>query len=219
MNCFNNCDARTNGELYFLNIIKNELKVVFDIGCRNDSLFLNLDCDVHYFEPVTHFLNDLKNQSNNNKKSHYNNFGLSNIDGEYDYYVEFQSFLNRNKTFKNNNSSKIKLSLKKAVDYINHNNVEKINFIKIDTEGFELNVLKGFEDKLKIVDIIQFEYGGTFLDGDIKLLEIINFLKGEGFYNFSYLSSNGLIEITDFSDHYQYCNIVCYNQNNTINLK
>ena len=66
MNCFNNCDARTNGELYFLNIIKNELKVVFDIGCRNDSLFLNLDCDVHYFEPVTHFLNDLKNQNNNN---------------------------------------------------------------------------------------------------------------------------------------------------------
>jgi hypothetical protein len=34
-----------------------------------------------------------------------------------------------------------------------------------------------------------------------------------GFYKFSYLTSYGTEIITDFNDHYQYCNIVCINKN------
>jgi len=36
------------------------------------------------------------------------------------------------------------------------------NIEQIDTEGDELNVILGFEDYIKKIKIIQFEYGGCF---------------------------------------------------------
>jgi len=90
--------------------------------------------------------------------------------------------------------------------------ITNIDFLKIDTEGYELDVLQGFEDSLKNIKIIQFEYGGTFLDNNIKLIDVINYLDQNGFYKFSYLTNNGTVLITDFNDHYQYCNIVCINK-------
>ena len=61
--------------------------------------------------------------------------------------------------------------------------------------------------------IIQFEYGGTFLDNNTKLIDVIKYLENKNFYKFSYLTNNGPTLITDFNDHYQYCNIVCINKN------
>jgi FkbM family methyltransferase len=210
---FNNINPETNGELHFVNKHKHNWQVIFDVGCRNDSLFKNLECEVHYFEPELNFLNQLEKQLTNNKISKYNNFGLSDIEGDFTYYERFQSFLNRKKTFPTINGTTKTLSLKKAVNYLSDLEIKNIDFLKIDTEGFELKVIKGFEDKIKIVNVIQFEYGGTYLDADIKLLDVINHLNNNGFYKFSYLTGNGdLHEITDFSDHYQYSNIVCFNK-------
>ena len=43
-------------------------------------------------------------------------------------------------------------------DFINQNKLEKIDILKIDTEGYELEVLKGLSDKIKIIDYIYFEH-------------------------------------------------------------
>ena len=86
-----------------------------------------------------------------------------------------------------------------------NNNINHIDFLKIDTEGYELNVLKVFEEYISYIDIIQFEYGGTFLDNNTKLIDVINYLKQYNFNNFSYLTSEGLSLLTDYNDHYQYC--------------
>ena len=104
------------------------------------------------------------------------------------------------------------LQIKKAKDYIVEKNIESIDFLKIDTEGYELKVLQGFEECLEHVKIIQFEYGGTFLDNNTKLIDVIHYLQQKGFYKFAYLTNYGTELITDFSDHYQYCNIVCINK-------
>ena len=53
---------------------------------------------------------------------------------------------------------------------------------------------------------------GTFLDNKTKMIDVINYLEQKGFHKFSYLTANGTEIITDFSDHYQYCNIVCVNK-------
>ena len=45
---------------------------------------------------------------------------------------------------------------------------------------------------------------------------MIFFLKLNGFYKFAYLTKNGTELITDFNDHYKYCNIVCINKNSDI---
>jgi FkbM family methyltransferase len=109
--------------------------------------------------------------------------------------------------------NKVMLSIKKGEEYINENKVEKIDFLKIDTEGFELHVLKGFGDFLRNVKYIQFEYGGTFMDNHTKLIDVVDYLRQFYFVDFGYLHPEGIKPIQDFSDHYQYCNIVCRNKN------
>jgi FkbM family methyltransferase len=211
---FNNCNSKTNGEEKFFIYIKDKINVIFDVGCREDSEFINFNGEVHYFDPINKFIENLKNQKNINKKSYFNNFGLGNENNEIYYYPKFESFYDRTKSCGfSDNSNKILLSIKKGKDYVINNNINSIDFLKIDTEGFELNVLKGFGDFLKNIKIIQFEYGGTFLDNNTKLIDVINYLKNKNFYKFSYLTNESLIPITDFNDHWQYCNIVCLNKN------
>jgi hypothetical protein len=113
----------------------------------------------------------------------------------------------------NDEDNKILLDIKKGKDYVINKNIKTIDFLKIDTEGYELKVLQGFEDFLENIKIIQFEYGGTFLDNNIKLIDVKNYLENKGFNKFSYLTNDGTVLITDFNDHYQYCNIVCINKN------
>jgi len=211
---FNNCDPKTNGELDFYNSIKDKINIIFDVGSRSDSEYINFIGEVHYFDPVEEYINKLSKLKSNNIKSIFNKFGLSDNNMILYYYPRYESFYNRiNSCHIDDSSNKISLLVKKGKDYMINNNINHIDFLKIDTEGYELNVLKGFEEYISYIDIIQFEYGGTFLDNNTKLIDVFNYLKQYNFNNFSYLTSEGLSLLTDYNDHYQYCNIVCFNNN------
>jgi FkbM family methyltransferase len=211
---FNNCNSKTNGEETFFNSIKDNIHVIFDVGCRQDSEYINFHGEVHYFEPETKFIENLKIQKNINKTSYFNNFGLGDETKELYYYPTYQSFYDRTISCSSSDDANKKLlDIKKGSEYITNNNIKKIDFLKIDTEGFELHVLKGFDDFLQDIKIIQFEYGGTFLDNNTKLIEVKEYLEQKGFCKFSYLTNEGPKLITNFNDHYQYCNIVCVNKN------
>lgn len=208
---FNNDDPETNGEKWFYETIKDEISVIFDVGCRTDTLFYDFKGEVHFFDPVVDFITQLKkNYIFKNSSSFFNTVGLGNDSIETYYYPRYQSFCNRLESCKVDDSpNKIKLQIIKAEDYINTNNVKNVDFLKIDTEGYELEVLKGFENYLQNIKYIQFEYGGTYLDKNIKLIDVIDCLRKQGFCFFYYLSNNNLIPINNYSDHYNYCNIVC----------
>lgn len=211
---FNNCNPNTNGEHRFFLQIKDNINVIFDVGCRSDSEFIMFSGEVHYFDPVNEFIMRLKRLTNLNKTAYFNNFGLGEENKEIPYYPKYQSFYDRiNSCHVSDAQNKVMLNIKKGKDYMNDNNVTEVDFLKIDTEGYELNVLQGFEDYLDKVKIIQFEYGGTFLDNNTKLIDVINYLEQKGFHKFSYLTNGGPVIITNFNDHYQYCNIVCINKN------
>jgi hypothetical protein len=128
------------------------------------------------------------------------------------YYPKFQSFVDRNESMGlDDPMSRVSLDLKRADEYIVSNGIGKVDFLKVDTEGYELRVLKGFGDKLSSVRFIQFEYGGTYRDAGIQLKDVIDYLSKNSFGKFSYISSAGLIPITNYTDHYRYCNIFCSN--------
>jgi FkbM family methyltransferase len=208
----------TSNETQFLSSIEDNINVIFDVGCRDCSIFTSLKKEVHYFDPREDFIDILKNQPNNNTKAIFNAFGLSDKEETIEYDKDVESFFDRSSSI-GRNGEKIMLEVKKANEYIIDNNITHIDFLKIDTEGFELKVLKGFENFLKNISIIQFEYGGTYIDAKITLEEVINYLKQYGFENFSYLRPNTLEPITDYTDHYQYSNIVCFNNENTLHNK
>ena len=210
---FNNSDFKTNGEYYFYNLIKQRISTIFDIGCNNHSLFNDFEGNIHYFDPVESFIEEIKHQPNKHSNCFFNAYGLGDRFEIAFYYPRYESFINRIISCKDDDTLNRRiLKLKRGDEYMSENNIENIDFIKIDTEGFELKVLKGFGDKIKNINIIQFEYGGTFLDTNVKLIEVINYLKSYNFIYFSYLTNDGLVEITDYTDHYNYCNIVCFNE-------
>ena len=127
------------------------------------------------------------------------------------YYPTYQSFYDRIQSCGNSDEkNKIILKVRRAEDYIHEHNITEIDFLKIDTEGYEFKVLKGFGNSLSIVKMIQFEYGGTFMDNKTRLSEVIHYLENFGFTGFSYLCPQGTVILPNYNDHYQYCNIVCW---------
>ena len=69
--------------------IKDNINIIFDVGCRSDSEFINFSGEVHYFDPVEEFIENLKKSKNINKKSYFNNFGLGNDNKELYYYPKY----------------------------------------------------------------------------------------------------------------------------------
>lgn len=49
-------------------------------------------------------------------------------------------------------------------DIMHENDIPRINVLKIDVEGEELNVLHGLQENLTKVDLVQFEFGGCNID-------------------------------------------------------
>lgn len=205
-----------NGEKYFFDAIKDKINILFDVGCRMESEFINFTGEVHYFDPVPYYIDKLKLQEIKNSKSYFNDFGLGSKNDTIYYYPSHESFYDRKVSLTTDEHNKFLLDIKKSSDYIISNDINCIDFLKIDTEGYEFEVLKGFEEHLEKVKLIQFEYGGTYLDSGVKLLDVISYLKSKNFSKFHYLTQYGMIPITDFTDHYMYSNIIC--QHNSQNF-
>jgi len=212
--CFGNSNAITNGELWFLNKIQNNIKSVYDVGASDNSIYVNFLGEVHYFEPTSriHSIGKTKNS-----KSYFNTFGLSDETSDSKEITwETSGVLPQasGEILYTENADRI-MKTKAASDYMIENEFEEVDFVSIDTEGHELQVLKGFKDFLYKVKTIQFEYGDCTYACGISLNDIISYLLPFGFRDFSYLAPTRLEPInwnTGFKDHYGYCNIVCFNE-------
>jgi FkbM family methyltransferase len=81
---------------------------------------------------------------------------IKKINEESKYYKKkfrLINFFNKEKVYQ-----KFKIKIFKLKDYIKQKNIQKIDFIKIDTEGYEYEILIGLEDKIQLVNTIMFEH-------------------------------------------------------------
>jgi FkbM family methyltransferase len=204
---YNNCDYNGNGEKYLYNLIKNKINVVFDVGCRDDSYYIDdKNIEYHLFDPNPRFIENLKTRLKNSPYNvKLNNFGLGLTETMLPYYEQAQSFLQRQHYLNLGQDLKAScfLPIKKLSTYCKENNVKFIDFLKIDTEGFEYDVIKGAETFLENIKTIQFEYGGTYPDRKIRLIDVVDLLNNFKIY---LLTPEKLILLDNFEDHYQYCN-------------
>ena len=201
--------------------------MIFDIGAnigeytsmlQKKSKDINeVVIDLHLFEPTKSCFDIIGHKFKDNSNIKLNNFGASNSDGTAIIYSDKEqsglaSLYQRNlESYNLELNQKEKIQLKRLDNYIKENNIEHIDFIKIDIEGHELKAFEGFGNYLNgdFIDYIQFEYGGANLDSHTSLMEIYKFLTERNF-QIAKVLKNGLEvrEYKPFMDNFQYSNYV-----------
>tara|TARA_B110001450_G_scaffold208394_1_gene199062 strand:+ start:1040 stop:1768 length:729 start_codon:yes stop_codon:yes gene_type:complete len=124
---------------------------------------------------------------NSNEKKIFNELPDSNsstfnlIDQNSSYFIrknKILSFFFKKKFSINKNLiSQIKLS-----QFIEKKKIKKISILKIDTEGYELDVIKGLGQNIQLVEFIYFEHHyDNMIKKNYKFSEIHDFLLTNGF--------------------------------------
>ena len=143
----------------------------------NKISFLKIDTEGYEYEILKGLKKKIQFVDTIMFEHHYDNMIIKNYTfRDINNYLKINNF---NQIYK-----KLQIKIFKLKDYIEKNNIEKIDFMKIDTEGYEFEILLGLESKIKLVDIIMFEHhydnmikkGYTFEDIN-KLLIKNNFNK------------------------------------------
>lgn len=158
-----NKNERIKEENFICSFLKKGDKV-FDVGANIGTV--SLACakivgntgKVKSFEPNSKIFQYLKKNieiNNYSKIIQAHNFGLGSKNKNY----KFTEFSDDTSNTPSDNGKSI-ITIKKLDDFIK----EKINFLKIDVEGFEYEVLKGAKNSLKEIEFVYFECNRDLLD-------------------------------------------------------
>lgn len=176
------------GELFVMDYVKKNVKnpVVFDVGA-NDGQYLEYilkyfpDAEIHSFEPSSACFKGLQKYKKQNV--HLHNLALSSENHEMTLNFDHEgaptaSVYTHDQEVTIHKSGKTETIHAVTLDsFCESNGIDKIDFLKIDVEGHELDVLKGAEKMLPKIKYIQFEFGPcsvaakTFLHDFYKLLK------------------------------------------------
>jgi FkbM family methyltransferase len=209
-----NDDPLTNGEYSLISRVKSNIAdnnaIVFDVGANKGEWTTQFAEDmseklmVVSFEPIPDTFSWLTS-SLSKQCTHINskivNAALSDNNGTISMFVDANNplagsnslSLRNLKTYGLNQKKIEGIQLIKGDDFCNDNEINHIDFLKIDTEGHECAVIRGFARMLsqRAVDIIQFEYGGAWIDSKTYLSDMFDLLLPYG-YLICRLHPNGL---------------------------
>ena len=189
--------------------IKNQLKLekpitLIDVGAHKGEYISSikknfLNKKIYAFEPNTEIFNILEKKNFNDKVSIYN-FGISNEEKKILFNKNIESSsssindLNKNsKYFKKkflllnffslrNISKKIEIKVLRLDKFILSNNVNYIDLLKIDTEGYEYQVLNSLDSQISRIKLIHFEHHyDDMIIKKYKFTDIHNLLKKNNF--------------------------------------
>ncbi len=205
----NTQDFSINGEQQFLKKYADKFDIVFDVGA-NRGLYsikvksFNNDCKVFAFEP--HPISFLKLQKNGNSLNFESfNFGFGKTSGKfilYDYsdnlgsgHASLHQEVIENLHQEDSKGNEVEI---RTIDqFVEENNINFIDLLKVDTEGNEYDVLLGAckllnENRIKV---IQFEFNKMNVYSRIFFRDYYVLLKNYRFYR---MLKDGLVPIRKY---------------------
>jgi len=183
---------------------RNKKNIFFDIGAYIGIItlafdkFSNEDSEIHSFEPFKKNFLRLKENINLNKVQniYLNNNALG--DQKEQVILEDPKDPGMTKIIKKNNNILDRnlyhdINSDTLESYVEKNNILNINFIKIDTEGYDYKVLLGSKNLLKNnkIDYLIVEYMHSSDDSN----DVLRILKTNGYKIFYLLRNEG--KLTD----------------------
>ena len=194
----NNDDAESNGEYALLDRLScqtNNNAVLFDVGANKGEWIMRaypkfgLQSSFFAFEPVaaTHSFLQTKLAALSNTRIKTVHLALGDTNGSIEMNVS--GVLAGSNSLHQRTGVKVKhdqvelVTVQRGTDFCRTHMIDRITLLKIDTEGHEMAVLLGFADMLaiKAIDLIQFEYGGTWIDARTLLKDAFSLFNENGY--------------------------------------
>jgi len=182
----NNGDLHTNGELTFLKTVLPQCGTVFDVGANVGdwaalALSINPQLNLHCFEPSLATFQQLQRR-NFPSNVICNNIGLGSAPAETTLFI-FDDKAGINSLYQREGLEHLGLSsqrrqevirLDTVANYCRQRGIETIDFVKLDVEGHEFEVLQGMAEWLSEgrIKFLQIEYGGCNIDARVLLKDI-----------------------------------------------
>jgi FkbM family methyltransferase len=187
-----------NGERFVIDTfrrIKGDAGIVaFDVGAHTGSWTGEIlqrmpDAQVHCFEIAPETFNALQAAVGNRANVHVNRMGLSDEEGELELsYVPGATTIStlHRATLASTwglTHETVQVPVTTGARYMADRNMDRIDFLKVDTEGHDLSVLRGFRDSLarRPIPIIQFEHGFVHIPARSLLCEFYELLTPLGY--------------------------------------
>ena len=158
----------------------NQDSIVFDVGGYKGD-FTNLiyekyKCKVFVFEPVKEFYEIIKNRFLNNENIETFNFGISNITSDEKIFLSNDS----SSIFCSKSSGKNEIiKLVDIIEFINQENINKVDLIKINIEGAEYDLMEHLliNDKINIFNNLLIQFHRIIPNADYRREKIRENLK------------------------------------------
>jgi FkbM family methyltransferase len=185
-------DPVNNGEYWLLEqLLRNSIgqSVLLDIGANKGAWSLRAlagankfgkSIKLHAFEPCTGTRSILEGNLSSYEDAHVYGIALSATEGEVDFFINgIGNGTNSLSPTSGATSERVKLST--VDEFIRHHNIEYVTMMKVDTEGFDLDVLKGAAETLVggRIGLVQFEYNWRWLLNKASLLEVFSLIESK----------------------------------------
>ena len=184
----------------------NKNSTVLDIGANIGQVALQCAQranagQVHAFEPFPKTFKKLEKHLTLNAFDNLSihNIGLGNAAGELFFQTNFIGNPGMNRITNNEKLASTKISIVRLDNFMVDNNIQQVDLIKIDVEGFEFEVLKGAQET------IQKYHPKLFIeldDENLKLQnssakELVSWLKA---YNYQITNADTSVNVESTSD-------------------
>lgn len=187
-----NHDIHSNGEITVIKkIAQLKPSVIIDGGANvgKYSLILNKynpGCTIYSFEPVSRTFDELKANVKDFDHIKVMKKGLFSEDCSREINL-FDSHTHASlydiKGISNKSNEKVHIELVKGDTFVRENQINEIDFLKLDLEGSEYEAILGFEETLKQgkIKAIQFEYGYINISTKKLLIDYYTFFNDLGY--------------------------------------
>ncbi len=205
-----------------LSLLKTKPKIFIDIGAHKGLYTEGIlnevkSIEAHIFEPSKLNYDILKDKFSFSSSLNINRFALS-------------KSTTKAKLYSNNPGSTFCSLTKRRLDHfdLEMNNEEEVNlirfdeywekdneiidYVKIDVEGHELDVLEGFGNLIFKTKLIQFEFGGCNIDTRTYFQDFWYFFLEKNFIIYR-ITPRGLLRIHSYNENYE-----CFKATNYIAL-
>ncbi len=160
-----------NEDSYFKGLVPTDRPVIFDVGAhQGESIRFFRDifphCEIHSFEPDPISFREIPECAGVTK----NNVALALKDETAQFYrqsISHLNSLNRINVASTDSLGYAQTAINQQIEvptirgdsYMQSNNIQKIDLLKIDVQGAEVDVLRGFGERLADVNALTVEIG------------------------------------------------------------